>query len=144
MNARAAEREARQKANDKRWKDALEPFASLYGEMMAAFAAKIEAMSDEELEALAIAATCPTQTNCWWATYRAAAIVREEVVVERQRRPPRLIVVERSPVPAAKLPRAKRPAKDRKPYKRRIPCAICGKRVKGIKAHMNCAHPEAI
>jgi len=60
------------------WKLLLEPFAHSIAGMMD----NIAQMSDDDLIELRDACTKPTQTNCWCYTYRAAALIRDEIDIQ--------------------------------------------------------------
>lgn len=68
------------------WKTRLAPFADEYSAMLAAVERIVESMTDDELTKVLAATRRPSQTNCWWAIYRVAPIVREAVLEERYSR----------------------------------------------------------
>ena len=68
------------------WHDRLEPYAIEIADSYRQFEARICSESDAELAKLITATTRPTQTNCWWATYEVAAIVRRLAAAEQFRR----------------------------------------------------------
>lgn len=72
-NARRRERRRLQK---------LRPFANHYAEI----AALVEKESVRGLKSLLSACESPATTNCWWATYGCAPIVRRLVEQELSRR----------------------------------------------------------
>lgn len=54
------------------------PFAGMCSDMHEAIRARIDAMPDERLFGLVRASREVTTSNCWWATFQVAPIVREE------------------------------------------------------------------
>ncbi|MEW6104776.1 MAG: hypothetical protein AB1563_00190 [Bacillota bacterium] len=65
------------------------PFTALPGESAKTrIRALLQGMSDDELRALRRAARYPSRTNCWWAIYEVAPVVREEAtrILEARRR----------------------------------------------------------
>jgi hypothetical protein len=65
-----------------RFAEKLQPFAELYAD----FLDRIEGASDEELCALFAAAQSATDSNCWFATHRAAQLIMPMVIGEQVRR----------------------------------------------------------
>ncbi|HHY45732.1 MAG TPA: hypothetical protein GX506_00330 [Firmicutes bacterium] len=70
------------------WKVLLNPFALVVAELdghcsvgtiARALRGMLRSRSDDEIRAIAAACDSPTETNCWWATYSAARILRKEV-----------------------------------------------------------------
>lgn len=55
----------------------LEPFAQMYAEMEG----KVAALSADELLALRLACDAVSATNCWFATYRVALIIKPMISV---------------------------------------------------------------
>lgn len=68
------------------WKQVLEPWATRYTELVEALNTLCVDLSDKDLQRFGDAAVRPTTTNCWWATYAVAPLVREAVAREQQRR----------------------------------------------------------
>jgi hypothetical protein len=64
----------------------LEPWAGVLSELYADLDRHCRDLSDEDLAAFTAATTGMTQTNCWWAAYHVAPIVREAAQMEAQRR----------------------------------------------------------
>lgn len=83
-----------------KFKTLLEPFGDIWlwytspftglpsGSVRTRIRTQLQAMSDDELRALRRAARYPSRTNCWWAIYEVAPIVREEAtrILEARRR----------------------------------------------------------
>jgi len=68
-------------ALDKKHQAALRPYGELFASLV-----KIHDLTDEQLSALDLACCAASPTNCWWADYRAAMILRTEVADELERR----------------------------------------------------------
>ena len=64
------------------WKRQLSPFAKVTADVDGELRAMIEGLSNKRLQNLEIAVTKPTEGNCWWATYRAAEIIKPLVAQE--------------------------------------------------------------
>lgn len=77
------------------WKKLLQPFAELHSKAYV----RINKLSLAEMNALLDACEQVTQTNCWWATYRAAKTIRGDLVAER-----RIRLRERGPFAFAGIP----------------------------------------
>ncbi|MFF2054157.1 hypothetical protein ACFVU2_21300 [Leifsonia sp. NPDC058194] len=69
-----------------KWNRTLEPYARLYAEHLAQMEERLRAMSEEEFNEFETAVAQPSQTNVWWATYRAARLIDPLVRDERRRR----------------------------------------------------------
>jgi hypothetical protein len=65
-----------------RFAEKLQPFAELYAD----FLDRIEGASDEELCALFAAAQSATDSNCRFATHRAAQLIMPMIIGEQVRR----------------------------------------------------------
>jgi len=72
--------------NQHSWKTDLRPFADRYADLATSINNEIAVCSDAELTRLSIAVDQPSQSNCWWAVYAVAPIVRRAVSEERFRR----------------------------------------------------------
>jgi hypothetical protein len=72
------------------WKSELDPMADMVAAPMTFLWA--DERTDDELRSLLAAAENATQTNCWWAVYRAALLIRDEV--------PRVLAHREGQVPA--------------------------------------------
>jgi hypothetical protein len=59
-------------------KDALEPFARVYADMVMS----MEEMSGPDLQKLRRACVATSKTNCWWASYRVAQVLQPLVEAE--------------------------------------------------------------
>lgn len=66
----------------KPWEKKLMPYANV----VALITSKVERATPLELLELSRACAKPNQTNCWWATHRAAEFIRPIVQAERLRR----------------------------------------------------------
>ncbi|MCW2545406.1 MAG: hypothetical protein JWM40_2958 [Frankiales bacterium] len=65
------------RARERAMLDLLEPVALAYIELIQDIETYVEGLPDSALAELLAAAEFPTGTNCWWATYRVARLVRE-------------------------------------------------------------------
>lgn len=70
------------------WKTRLEPFAQKLAAMQNDIAAMLSSQDDKEIKKIISACRRPTETNCWWATFRIADTVKTEaeVILHRRRR----------------------------------------------------------
>lgn len=68
------------------WKQTLMPFADKYAELLSDIELECRSLDDETLATLEQQASMPTQTNCWWATYHVAHLVKHEAEAEIYRR----------------------------------------------------------
>lgn len=68
----------KEKKKVKNFNSELEPFAKIYSEMHQNIRNVLDTKTNEELEKLIEYTSEPNQTNCWWATYEVAPIVRLE------------------------------------------------------------------
>jgi hypothetical protein len=73
----------------KRWA-LLMPWATQYAALYCDLEEHVKALSDADLLALGAEAEEPDQTNCWWATYDVASIVRDAVKLETYQRSQRV------------------------------------------------------
>jgi len=65
---------------------ALRPFADTLSVLFREIDMHVRELSDDELETLRCQTLQPTDTNCSWAVFRVAPIVRGEVLSEQVRR----------------------------------------------------------
>jgi hypothetical protein len=72
--------------NHKQKLKALEPWAHKLSDLYADLEAHCETLTDDELRDLGAASNGMAQTNCWWAAYHVAPIVREAVGIVSLRR----------------------------------------------------------
>lgn len=71
------------------WRKRLDPWAREYSAFLTRLNIHVASLNDKELEQLEAATHTPTTTNCWFAVYHVAPIVRDAVKSEqilRQRR----------------------------------------------------------
>lgn len=76
----------------------IEPFAN----ELARFYEQIEALDQDELYRLVAASVKHSESNCWWASYRAARIVADIANSELQRRKYLASLSPQAPQPEAK------------------------------------------
>jgi hypothetical protein len=68
------------------WTKTFQPLAEQYAALREDVETTCRALDDNTLNTLDRQAHEPTQTNCWWATWEVAKIVRHEVKIEKYRR----------------------------------------------------------
>lgn len=68
------------------WREALRPWAEQFGRLVGDLDSHCRECDDNELQVLADAAGRPTSSNCWWAEFEVAALVRDAVKREQRRR----------------------------------------------------------
>lgn len=68
------------------WQKTLRPWAEEYADLTERIAAHCLSLTDAQLQAFDDAAKRPSQTNCWWAMYQVAPLIRNAVAVEQLRR----------------------------------------------------------
>ncbi len=66
----------------KKYKAEIDPFAKLYAEIET----RIENADGKKLAYWLKCCNAVSETNCWWATYRAAEIIKPLIVAEQRRR----------------------------------------------------------
>ena len=68
------------------WKVRLEPYAQIIAVAEEEIWGLLNALSDDDLAQLVADSEEVDMTNCWWATYKVAAIVRGKAgVIQRNR-----------------------------------------------------------
>lgn len=72
--------------NEPTWKNTLDPFAQEWSKLDNLLREHVVALSDHELQRLLIDTKKPTQTNCWYATFRVAPLVAAAVTAEQRGR----------------------------------------------------------
>lgn len=64
----------------------LEPFAWMYSDMDRAIEEHVQSLTSAQLRSLDALTNKPGRTNCWWAVYQVAPLVRQAIQDERYRR----------------------------------------------------------
>lgn len=65
------------------WKKLLRPWAEQHAALLTSLDEHCRSLDDDALQALADSTQRPSHTNCWWAIYNVAPIVREAVATEQ-------------------------------------------------------------
>lgn len=64
-------------ATEPDWKSALRPYADQYAALITRIENDLEEMTDEQLAALEAQLDEPSESNCWWAIYDVAGLLRK-------------------------------------------------------------------
>lgn len=70
----------------KPWKVELQPFAEQYATVIGSIDEHVTKLDDAELARLLSDTQRPNRSNCWWATYAVAPVIRDQCRGEQLRR----------------------------------------------------------